>query len=501
MQLTEFDSFNKFLSGNLVFLGVSIALVCYLLFEQLRYFWWKRSSKLPGPSFTLPFLGSIIEMVKNPYEFWEKQRLLDPQGVSANFLVGRITLFVTDSALVRAILNNNSAKTFLLALHPSARLILGKNNIAFMHGPEHKELRKSFLALFTRKALGVYLTLQETTIKSHLQRWIELCKEKSPLEMSFFCRDLNLETSQYVFAGPYIGERRDEFCSWYITVTKAFISAPVFFPGTNLWKAYFARKKIVALLENAVIQSKRYMADGGSPRCLLDFWTQRVLEEVEEAAQQGRSVSYANNRKMAETMMDFLFASQDASTASLTWTLALMADHPDILKRVQEEQKRLRPNNEPLSFELVENMTFTRQVVKEILRYRPPAVMVPQNAMGDVPLTDNVTVPKGSFVMPSIWSCCMQGFPEAYKFDPDRMSPERQEDIKYRQNFLTFGIGPHVCVGREYAINNLIAFLALVSTECQFERYRTKKSDDIIYLPTIYPADCLMKFVKVSACQ
>ena len=32
--------------------------------------------------------------------------------------------------------------------------------------------------------------------------------------------------------------------------------------------------------------------------------------------------------------MDFLFASQDASTASLTWMIALMADHPDILQKV-----------------------------------------------------------------------------------------------------------------------------------------------------------------------
>jgi hypothetical protein len=29
-----------------------------------------------------------------------------------------------------------------------------------MHGPEHKALRKSFLSLFTTKALGVYVTLQ-----------------------------------------------------------------------------------------------------------------------------------------------------------------------------------------------------------------------------------------------------------------------------------------------------------------------------------------------------
>lgn len=33
-------------------------------------------------------------------------------------------------------------------------------------------------------------------------------------------------------------------------------------------------------------------------------------------------------------MIDFLFASQDASTASLVWCLTLMADHPDVLAKV-----------------------------------------------------------------------------------------------------------------------------------------------------------------------
>ena len=36
----------------------------------------------------------------------------------------------------------------------------------------------------------------------------------------------------------------------------------------------------------------------------------------------------------ADAMIDFLFASQDASTASLVWCLTLMADHPDVLAKV-----------------------------------------------------------------------------------------------------------------------------------------------------------------------
>lgn len=58
----------------------------------------------------------------------------------------------------------------------------------------------------------------------------------------------------------------------------------------------------------------------------------------------------------------------------------------------------------------------------------------------------------------------LQGFTDPWKFDPDRFSPERQEDIKFGKNFMPFGHGPHYCVGKEYAINHLTAFLAIVST-------------------------------------
>jgi cytochrome P450 len=69
----------------------------------------------------------------------------------------------------------------------------------------------------------------------------------------------------------------------------------------------------------------------------------------------------------------------------------------------------------------VDDMVYTRAVVKEVLRYRPPAVFVPQIAMQDVKLTDDYTVPKGSIVVPSLYAACMQGFPNAETFDPERM--------------------------------------------------------------------------------
>ena len=44
--------------------------------------------------------------------------------------------------------------------------------------------------------------------------------------------------------------------------------------------------------------------------------------------------SHTSIHRMADAMILFLFASQDASTASLVWCLTLMADNPDMLAKV-----------------------------------------------------------------------------------------------------------------------------------------------------------------------
>ena len=42
-----------------------------------------------------------------------------------------------------------------------------------MHGPPHKAIRKSFLALFTRKALGTYVELQDGIVRRHITHWLQ----------------------------------------------------------------------------------------------------------------------------------------------------------------------------------------------------------------------------------------------------------------------------------------------------------------------------------------
>jgi len=208
------------------------------------------------------------------------------------------------------------------------------------------------------------------------------------------------------------------------------------------------------------------------------------------------------DEEIAYLVLDFLFASQDASTSSIVWSVQLLADHPEVLRKVREEQARVRPNNEPITAELIASMHYTHQVMKEVLRFRPPATMVPHIAIEDWKVDDeegSYVVKKGSVILPSIWCSSFQGYSNPYEFDPDRFNDERMEHIKYAKSWLVFGAGPHLCLGKEYAMNHLTAFISILAAEYEWTHEHTDKSDNIIFLPTIFPEDGCVAQIKPRA--
>jgi cytochrome P450 family 710 subfamily A protein len=474
--------------------GVLFIAGVYLVAVALTWAYFARihKFKVPGPRFVTPLLGGIVTMIRDPYAYWEQQRQYATNGYSWASILNQFTIFATNADLCHKIFSANGPDSLTLQLHPNGKIILGDNNIAFQHGPVHKALRASFMNLFTTKALSLYLPIQERIIMEHLASWVQKFPDGvKPEEMRTHIRDMNCETSQTVFLGRHL-QNRAKFSQDYNLMTEGFLTAPLYFPGTTLYKAVQGRKRAMVELEAAVRRSKEAMSQpDAEPHCLLDFWTATILTEIADATNAGQDAPpYSADHAMADTVMDFLFASQDASTASLSMITATMAEFPDILERVRKEQARVRPNDEALTYELVQEMTYTRQCVLEQLRLHPPAPMVPMMAHGDFKIDDNFTAPKGTLIIPSLVGACRdEEFKDADKYDPDRMGPERADYAK--KQFIPFGVGPHRCVGYNYAINHLAVFLALVTHHTTWTRTRTPNSDKIIYLPTLYPHDCL----------
>ncbi|CAN6832996.1 unnamed protein product [Brassica oleracea] len=470
---------------------IASALLLFLLLEQLSYLIKKRN--LPGPLFVPPLIGNAVALVRDPTSFWYKQSSTagNSPGLSANYLVGRFILYIRDTELSHQVFSNVRPDAFHLVGHPFGKKLFGDHNLIYMFGEDHKSVRRQLAPNFTPKALSTYTALQQLVILRHLRRWEESFSGGGtrPVVLRNLVRELNLETSQTVFVGPYLDkEARDRFRKDYNLFNLGSMALPVDLPGFAFGEARRAVTRLAETLAVCAGKSKARMAAGEEPTCLIDFWMQAIVAEVNAS---NPPPPHSGDEEIGGFLFDFLFAAQDASTSSLLWAVALLDSEPEVLRRVREEVARIwsHESDALITVEQLAEMKFTRSVAREVVRFRPPATMVPHIAAEDFPLTESYTVPKGTIVFPSVYDSSFQGFTEPDRFDPDRFSETRKEDQVFKRNFLAFGWGPHQCVGQRYALNHLVLFIAMFSSLLDFERVRSDGCDEIVYCPTISPKD------------
>jgi cytochrome P450 len=109
--------------------------------------------------------------------------------------------------------------------------------------------------------------------------------------------------------------------------------------------------------------------------------------------------------------------------------------------------------------------------IEEVLRYEPPALSLARVATRDVKLYDQ-TVPAGSVVV--FIQAATGRDPRVFE-DPDRLDVERHID-----RLLSFGFGPHVCLGASLA--RLEARVALEETLVRFPQWEVDWDDtDIVH--------------------
>ena len=154
-------------------------------------------------------------------------------------------------------------------------------------------------------------------------------------------------------------------------------------------------------------------------------------------------------------------ASYETTAATLTWMLVLLACHPEVLARLEEELALAKPIAD-MTIRDLDALTYLDGVIKETMRLIAPAPLLGFKMSTDGKIA-GVDLERGAslIISPHLTHREPNLFPDPRRFNPDRWKGIRPNTYEY----LPFSGGPRRCPGYLFALQNLkIALMTILET-------------------------------------
>ena len=162
-------------------------------------------------------------------------------------------------------------------------------------------------------------------------------------------------------------------------------------------------------------------------------------------------------------LVTMVIAGHETVAAALAWTLMLLAEHQPAQDKVRAELAG-HPGPVPMLGHK-EKLPWTRAVVDEALRLFPPAWALSRRSRQD-DVIGGRPVPAGTLVIVSPW--LVHRRPDLWP-DPLAFRPERFLGGNGRSGYLPFGQGPRLCIGREFALGEMVLVLSRLLSSYRIE--------------------------------
>jgi cytochrome P450 len=209
-------------------------------------------------------------------------------------------------------------------------------------------------------------------------------------------------------------------------------------PGTP-WRKLVASRTVLDQIVFSEIARRRAAPDPGR-RDILSLLV----------AARGAGGEEFSDREIRDQVMTLMFAGHDTSTSTLTFMLHELARHPEVTRRLLDEQDRVLKGESPTALQLEKEMPYLDTVLDEVLRLYPPAWIGPRRAIREYEF-GGYTVPCGAYVNYCSWAShrLPEVFPEPEAFIPERFTRERKAVLP-RGAYVPFGGGSRICIGKRF---------------------------------------------------
>ncbi|XP_015234796.1 PREDICTED: cytochrome P450 26A1 [Cyprinodon variegatus] len=445
-------------------------------------------SPLPPGSMGLPFIGETLQLLLQRRKFLRMKR--EKYGyIYRTHLFGNPTVRVMGAENIRHILLGEHR--LVSAQWPSSvRTILGSDTLSNVHGSQHRTKKKAIMRAFSREALQLYIPVIQEEVGAAVQRWLlqDPCVLVYP-EM----KRLMFRIAMRILLGfepEQISSDEQQLVEAFEEMIKNLFSLPIDVPFSGLYRGLKARNFIHSKIEEN-IRKKVEQSDQGSKH------TDALQQLIDSSRKNSEPFSM---QAIKESATELLFGGHETTASTATSLVMFLGLNPEVVKKLRQEILDKEDDGadlQNLNMESLEQLRYAGCVIKETLRINPPIPGGFRVALRTFEL-NGFQIPKGWNV---IYSICdthdvAEMFPNKDDFQPERFMDKPPADAS-RFQYVPFGGGSRMCVGKEFAKVLLKIFLVELVTKCHWTLLNgppTMKTG-----PTVYPVDNLpTKFTRVS---
>ena len=412
---------------------------------------------LPPCSRGEPLLGNVRALRRDPLAFLTS--LARDLGDVASFRVGprTITLLARPDAVRHVLQDNARNYDKQTPGFDVVRELLGQGLLT-SEGDFWRRQRRLAQPAFHRQRLAGFAGAMAEAGEGLAREC--LARGGAPFDVAEELTRVTLELASRTLFGTSVGEEADAIAA-ALTRIQPFANARITqLPPLPRWLPLPSHRQAtrdVATIDRVVrgIIGRR-RAEGGAGRAdLLQLLMDARDEDTGEAM---------SDTQLRDEVMTLLLAGHETTASALAWTVALLSENPEARARLEAEAREVCGARAP-GLDDIPRLAYTRRVVDESMRLRPPAWIFSRRAIAD-DVVAGFRVPRGSIVLlspyvthrlPALWEA-----PE--RFDPDRFLPEPSA-ARPRFAYFPFGGGPRQCIGNNFALMEMVLVLAALARQ------------------------------------
>lgn len=235
-----------------------------------------------------------------------------------------------------------------------------------------------------------------------------------------------------------------------------------------------------------------------------------------EAGEEGTAPVGLSDEEIIGNVFTMLVAGEDTTANTLSWILYQLAIYPAVQQKVQAEVDAQMGVDGELDWQQIDHLPYLDAVINETLRLRPVAPFYGLETNETVELA-GVQIPQGTliYLLSRPGALLAENFAEPERFRPERWltaaggcpfhsgqgaSAQTQNDqspaAHNRHVHIPFGHGPRLCPGRNLALVEIKAALAMICHHFAVTFVGDPAQVREIFAFTMVPEGLLMRFTE-----